>query len=131
MSLKLSSKQMRRYNARQLKRWHQKRSAVLSEANAMASTNVVNIDLSNLQSVDDFYERLQNQVQLPEYSAKNLDALHDVLQGDVSESIVFIWPTVTEDIQTVGEILESLKGMLEDLSETRQDMSISYRDYSS
>lgn len=127
MSLKLSTKKARRYNARQLKKWHAKRLASVSAFGDMEKKKVVTIDLAGVKSVKDFYQRLVAQVDLPEYCAINLDALHDVLLGDVSESLVFSWATVAEDVAHDPEALEGLKRMLEDLPQARAEISISYR----
>lgn len=139
MPLKLSKKQVRRYNARQLKKWHAKRQALMAAKTklrqslaAMAqepSENRVVINLDGIRSVSDFYQRLEAAVALPDYCAANLDALHDVLTTDISESVQFIWTTAQEDIARGSEGLAGLKSMLENLPQTRADMSISYKGY--
>ena len=37
------------------------------------------IDLKDLESAEEFYKRLGEQIELPDYFGNNLDALHDVL----------------------------------------------------
>ena len=96
MSLKLSNKKARRYNARQLKKWHARQ----------AEKCAVVIDLDGIQSVKDFYQRLVAKVDLPRHTAINLDALHDVLLGDVAESIMFRWETVVEDVASDPQALQ-------------------------
>ena len=117
MSLKLSNKKARRYNARQLKKWQVRQ----------ANECVVAIDLDGIQSVKDFYQRLAAKVDLPSYTAINLDALHDVLLGDVVESIMFRWKTVVEDVASDPQALQGLKRVLDDLPQARADISISYK----
>lgn len=138
MSLKLSTKKARRYNARQLKKWHAKNQAFTaykirlqevlnSQLAKVPKKGVVAIDLDGIQSVEDFYQRLAAKVDLPTHTAINLDALHDVLLGDVAEPLTFRWKAVTEDVLRDPDALGGLKTMLEDLPQARTDISISYK----
>ncbi|WP_432786793.1 hypothetical protein AAEX37_00853 [Oligella sp. MSHR50489EDL] len=141
MSLKLSKKQQRRYNARQLKKWHAQNQAFSATKNqlhksmaaafAKQSNAAVEINLDGIKSVADFRRRLEAAVQLPDYCASNLDALYDVLTWDISERIVFSWPAVAEDVAANAKQLEGLKSMLEDLPQTSPNITLSYKGYSS
>lgn len=128
MSLKLSAKQLRRYNARQLKKWHAKNSLVQSFSKATVSqlSKAIKINLNGITSIEDFHQRLVAEVALPEHCAVNLDALYDVLTGDVAESIEFIWTCVAEDMVQQPETLTGLKAMLESVAAARADISIKY-----
>ncbi|MDO5667469.1 MAG: barstar family protein [Alcaligenaceae bacterium] len=140
MSLELSTKQKRRYNPRQLKKWHAKTQAFLLAKKrlrqsiavllAEQSEGFVEINLNGIKSLEDFYRRLESSIDLPDYCAVNLDALHDVLTTDVSESVQFVWSTVEEDLAQNPEGLTGLKSMLDNLPQARTDMSINYRDCS-
>ena len=138
MSLTLSTKKARRYNARQLKKWHAKNSdfiaykkrllqAVSSEMAVSREKAMIRIDLNGIRSVEDFYQRLAATVTLPSYAAANLDALHDGLLGDISESLQFVWSTVLEDLEKGSSRLEGLREMLESLPQARDDILISYK----
>ena len=137
MSLKLSKKQARRYNARQLKKWHAKSNQFMatkkrlrqSMAAAIAeqARESVEINLDGIKSVEDFYQRLVAAVKLPEYCAVNLDAMHDVLTADISESVQFVWANVADDVAQNPEQLTGLKSMLDRLPQARADVSISYK----
>ena len=130
MSITLSVKKARRYNARQLKKWHAKNRLQQGLSLGMPISHeevMVRIDLSGIRSVEDFYQRLAAAVTLPSYAAANLDALHDVLLGDISESLQFVWPTVLEDLEQGSSRLKGLKKMLESLPQARDDVLISYK----
>ena len=142
MLLKLSTKKARCYNARQLKKWHAKNQAVAayiktrqqdlkSDSATKSNKDRVTIDLDGIQSLDDFYQRLVAKVKLPTHTAINLDALHDVLLGDVAESLEFQWGSVSEDMTRTSGALEGLKRMLDDLTKARTDTTINYKGYSS
>lgn len=140
MSLKLSAKQIRRYNARQLKKWQAKNRAFIATKNrlrqslssmiAAQSKESVQIKLDGIKTVEDFYQRLVAAVTLPEHSAVNLDALYDVLTGDVTESVEFLWANASKDVAQNPEELKGLKSMLDALPQARADISINYMDYS-
>lgn len=93
----------------------------------MSNKDVIAIDLDGIKSVEEFYQRLAERVELPDHTATNLDALRDVLTGDVAESLVFKWECVAEDVACAPEALKGLKSMLDDLPQARADISISYK----
>lgn len=128
MSLKLSAKQLRRYNARQLKKWYAQHSLgqTFSEVTDAQSNKLVKINLNGISSIENFHQRLATEVSLPEHCAVNLDALYDVLMGDVAEPVEFIWTCAAEDMARYPEALTGLKAMLESVAAARADISIKY-----
>ncbi|NLA52185.1 MAG: hypothetical protein GX860_08710 [Alcaligenaceae bacterium] len=93
----------------------------------MSHQDVITIDLDGIKSVEDFYQRLVERVELPDHTAINLDALHDVLLGDVAESLDFRWERVVEDVACAPDALKGLKCMLDALPQAREDIVISYK----
>lgn len=128
MSLKLSAKQLRRYNARQLKKWYAQHSLgqAFSEVIDAQSNRLVKINLNGISSIENFHQRLATEVSLPEHCAVNLDALYDVLMGDVAEPVEFIWTCAAEDMARYPEALTGLKAMLESVAAACADISIKY-----
>lgn len=58
----------------------------------------VRIDLNGLTGVPELYQRLQQQLTLPDYCGKNLDALFDVLVADIDVAVTFEWEQWQADI---------------------------------
>lgn len=114
MSLSLSKKQQHRYNARQLKKWQRKNRLMPATSDKCIKTPLI-IQLDGIQSLEDFYRRLAAVVQLPAHCAMNLDALYDVLTGEISENIVFRWTEMAQDVARSPAKLSGLSDMLRDL----------------
>ena len=93
----------------------------------MVERKIITIDLDGIKSVEEFYLRLAERVELPAHTAINLDALRDVLLGDIAESLAFRWESVTQDVASHPEALKCLKRMLDELPHARADISISYK----
>ncbi len=93
----------------------------------MSHEDVLTIDLDGIKSVEEFYQRLVERIELPDHTAQNLDALRDVLLGDVVESVAFRWECVAEDMACAPDALKGLKCMLDGLPQARADIVISYK----
>ena len=74
---------------------------------------MITIDLRDLDSADEFYKRLGEQIELPDYFGYNLDALHDVLGEKQGLKICF---TGTDDAAAImPRFIRGLKRMCADL----------------
>lgn len=80
----------------------------------------IKIDFQNIKSMEDFYAQLQNELELPEHFGKNLDALSDVISGEVELplNIHFINLELTqlEDFQKLIETMKDLEQKIEEFS---------------
>ncbi|MCR4584691.1 MAG: barstar family protein [Lachnospiraceae bacterium] len=78
---------------------------------------MITIDLKNLDSADEFYKRLGEQIELPDYFGYNLDALHDVLDEKNALEIRF---TGCDDAAVImPRFMRGLKRMCAALSDAK------------
>ena len=76
---------------------------------------MITIDLTDLESAEEFYKRLGEQIELPDYFGYNLDALHDVLSERAALQIRF---TGCDDAMAImPRFMRGLKRMCADLEE--------------
>lgn len=80
------------------------------------------IDFSEIGDELDFYEQLKEKIELPDYFGDNLDALYDVISGDIELPlhIEFVNMDVSqlEDFENLLEILEEIDNQIENFSFT-------------
>ena len=91
------------------------------------------IDIRDIQSKQEFHERLKAVIPLPDYYGNNLDALYDVLTESAEDmDICFIWDESRDDIpEEVGKLIKGLKHMSEDVCEECPNISIRWAEGSS
>lgn len=61
--------------------------------------------LINIQSLDDIYQALEENLNLPCYFRHNLDAMYDSLSADVTGQITLTWFDHKDSIQYLGQAL--------------------------
>lgn len=83
----------------------------------------VYIDFTDIGDYEDFYTQLKEKVQLPEYFGDNLDALFDVITGELEMPLHLEFVNMTVDQL---EIFEDLLTTLEDAEEEVEDFTFSY-----
>lgn len=81
------------------------------------------IDFAEIGDYEDFYTQLKEKVKLPEYFGDNLDALADVITGDLE--MPFHLEFVNMSVDQL-ENFEDLLNMLEDLEEESEGFSFAY-----
>ncbi|MBS1571931.1 MAG: barstar family protein [Bacteroidetes bacterium] len=83
----------------------------------------LSIDFTDIGDYEDFYNELNNKIQLPENFGNNLDALYDSITGyfELPLHIEFVNMTVTQ-----LEDFELLINTLEDAEEELDDFTFSY-----
>lgn len=81
------------------------------------------IDFVEIGDEEDFYAQLKEKIDLPEHFEDNLDALYDVISGEVELPlhIEFVNMSV-EQLETFEDLLTTL----EDCEEEVEDFSFSY-----
>lgn len=80
---------------------------------------MITIDLRDLDSADEFYKRLGEQIELPDYFGYNLDALHDVLSEKRGLEICF---TGSDDAAAImPRFMRGLKRMCAELTDVKAE----------
>nr|WP_314498017.1 barstar family protein [uncultured Chryseobacterium sp.] len=85
--------------------------------------NTVYIDFADLGDYEDFYAQLKDKVQLPEHFGDNLDALSDVISGEIKLPLHLEFVNMSVDQL---EIFEDLLTTLEDVEDEVEDFSFAY-----
>ena len=81
------------------------------------------IDFVNIGDYEDFYEQLKSKLELPEHFGDNLDALSDVISGELEMPLHI--EVVNMSVDQL-ELFEDLLTTLEDLENEVEDFSFSY-----
>ena len=81
------------------------------------------IDFLNIGDYDDFYAQLKEKLTLPDYFGDNLDALYDVITGELEMPLHIEF--VNMSVEQL-EIFEDLLTTLEDAEDEVEDFSFSY-----
>lgn len=85
--------------------------------------NTIYIDFADLGDYEDFYAQLKEKVKLPEHFGDNLDALSDVISGELEMPLHLEFVNMSVDQL---EIFEDLLTTLEDAEEEVEDFSFAY-----
>lgn len=81
------------------------------------------IDFVEIGDEEDFYTQLKEKIDLPEHFGDNLDALYDVISGDVELPLHIEF--VNMSVEQL-DIFEEIIGVLEDLDDDMEDFTFSY-----
>lgn len=81
------------------------------------------IDFTDIGDYEDFYAQLKEKLPLPEHFGENLDALYDVLTGDLEMPLHLEFVNMAVDQL---EIFEDLLTTLEDAEEELEDFTFTY-----
>ncbi|MPS73546.1 MAG: barnase inhibitor [Chryseobacterium sp.] len=81
------------------------------------------IDFVNIGDYEDFYEQLKSKLELPEYFGDNLDALSDVISGELEMPLHIEFVNMSVDQL---ELFEDLLTTLEDLEDEVEGFTFSY-----
>lgn len=83
----------------------------------------IEIDFTNIGDEEEFYAELKSKVELPEYFGDNLDALSDVISGELEMPLELEFVNMSVDqLETFEDLLETL----EDLDDDVEGFSFSY-----
>ncbi len=85
--------------------------------------STIYIDFADLGDYEDFYAQLKVKMELPEYFGENLDALYDVITGDVPLPMHLEFVNMSVDQL---ETFEDLLTTLEDAEEALEDFTFAY-----
>lgn len=81
------------------------------------------IDFSDIGDYEDFYTQLKSKIELPEYFGDNLDALYDVLTGELEMPLHIEFVNMSVDQL---ETFEDLLATMEDAEDNLEDFTFSY-----
>lgn len=85
--------------------------------------NTVYIDFSEIGDYEDFYIQLKEKVKLPEHFGDNLDALSDVISGELAMPLHIEFVNLSVDQL---ELFEDLLITLEDAEEETEGFTFTY-----
>lgn len=81
------------------------------------------IDFTDIGDYEDFYAQLKEKLPLPEYFGENLDALADVITGELEMPLHLEFVNMSIDQL---EIFEDLLATLEDIEDEMEDFTFTY-----
>lgn len=85
--------------------------------------STIYIDFTDIGDYEDFYAQLKEKIKLPEHFGDNLDALSDVITGELEMPLHIEFVNMTVDQL---EIFEDLLLTLEDVEEEMEDFTFTY-----
>jgi len=84
----------------------------------------VTINGEQVVTIEQFYDTLEKQLQLPTHFGRNLDALWDVLTGDVAGPVEIVWENAGLSRTRMGEMADELFSLLNEVAEERPDITV-------
>lgn len=85
--------------------------------------NTTYIDFTDIGDYEDFYAQLKEKIKLPDHFGDNLDALSDVISGELKMPLHIEFVNLSVDQL---EIFEDLLTTLEDAEDEVEDFTFSY-----
>ncbi|SFI11841.1 barstar family protein [Halpernia frigidisoli] len=83
----------------------------------------IEIDFTNIGDYEEFYEVLKSKIELPAHFGDNLDALADIISGELEMPLDIEFTNMSVDqLETFEELLETL----EDVEFESDEFSFSY-----
>lgn len=70
------------------------------------------LDTSHCSTADELHDALKQQLALPDYYGRNLDALWDCITGEVALPLVIEWRGYVEARQAIGSYVEKVLEVL-------------------
>ena len=83
--------------------------------------------LRDIRTLAQFYDELARQLAFPAYFGRNLDALWDVLTGEVAGPIEIVWEGSAQAEANLGSDYAKLIALLNDLAAERDDFTFVLR----
>lgn len=82
--------------------------------------------LVNIDSSARFYDELARQLAFPSHFGRNLDALWDVLTGDVEGPLEIVWEDCDSAAAKLGVEYAKLAGLLKEVAAERDDITLEF-----
>lgn len=80
--------------------------------------------LTDIRATERFYDELARQLDFPAHFGRNLDALWDVLSGDVEGPLEILWDGTQLSRASMGGDYAKLVALLEEVAAERGDMTL-------
>ncbi len=80
--------------------------------------------LRDIRSLARFYDELARQLNFPPHFGRNLDALWDVLTGDVEGPFEIVWTGAQQSQASLGADYDRLLAVFRDLAAERDDFTL-------
>ncbi len=80
-----------------------------------------------IASLGQFYDEISRQLHFPPHFGRNLDALRDVLTGDIKGPVEIIWEDAQESAARMGDDFNRLVETLRDAEAERYDLTLTLR----
>lgn len=81
--------------------------------------------LQRVETLDDLYDSLEAQLDLPEHFGRNLDALYDVLSHDIPGPLEIIWRNTDAARKALGsDLYTTVLSILETAAAERDDITL-------
>ena len=81
--------------------------------------------LQRVETLDDLFDSLEAQLDLPEHFGRNLDALYDVLSHDVRGPLEIIWRNTDAARQALGsDLYTTVLSIMETAASERDDITL-------
>ena len=84
------------------------------------------LDGATLGNAEQVYDALAAQLGFPAHFGRNLDALRDVLTGDVPGPVEIVWRDGARSHQVMGKTFERLASVLVDAAAERKDLTLTF-----
>ncbi len=91
--------------------------------NKYKTMNTTYIDFTDIGDYEDFYAQLKEKIKLPDHFGDNLDALSDVISGELKMPLHLEFVNMSVDQL---EIFEDLLTTLEDAEDSVEDFTFTY-----
>jgi ribonuclease inhibitor len=82
------------------------------------------LDGGTIKSLDDVYDALARQLDLPRHFGRNLDALYDVLSTDVAGPIKITWKCPQTARAVLGDQYDKITAVLKAVARERKDVTL-------
>ncbi len=87
----------------------------------------VTINFAPIVSIRDFYKQFRNRLNLPGHFGENLDAVHDVISGDLEMPLEIEFVNVNEEKRiTFGPLFETMKSLSKEVEGFTFNLHISH-----
>jgi len=87
----------------------------------------ITINFVSIRTVTDFYKQLQQKMKLPAHFGENLDALHDVISGDIEMPLEITFLNVSDEKKiTFQSIIETMEQLMEEVQGFTFRLNISH-----
>ena len=84
------------------------------------------LDGARLENADQVYDALAAQLGFPAHFGRNLDALRDVLTGDIAGPVEIVWRDGAKSHARMGKAFERLASVLVDAAAERADLTLTF-----